>query len=192
MKSASRRCAQCRKKVPTESAFIGGLRAFCSVEHLLEFTRSVSGQKAVKKSIRAETRKAKESIKRRSDWTKEAQVAVNAWVRHRDLGKPCISCGSMPAQKLGGTMDAGHYRSTGSAPHLRFLTTQIHAQCVKCNRHLSGNVADYRIGLIERIGQDKVDAIESDQTIRRYDVEYLKRLKSVFTRRLRQSKKYSN
>lgn len=146
----------------------------------------------MKKSIRAETRKAKESIKRRSDWTKEAQVAVNAWVRHRDLGKPCISCGSMPAQKLGGTMDAGHYRSTGSAPHLRFLTTQIHAQCVKCNRHLSGNVADYRIGLIERIGQDKVDAIESDQTIRRYDVEYLKRLKSVFTRRLRQSKKYSN
>lgn len=191
MKSTNRRCAQCRKKLPAESAIIGGLRSFCSMEHLLEFTRSANGQKAVKQSTRAETRKAKERLKTRSDWMKEAQAAVNAWVRWRDRDLPCISCGNHSEEKFGGARDAGHYRSRGSAGHLRFDLRNIHSQCVRCNRYLSGNVADYRVGLIDRIGIEAVEAIEADQAERRFDVEYLKRLKAIYTRRLRQAKKFA-
>ena len=71
----------------------------------------------------------------------------------------------------------------GSAPHLRFIQNQVHKQCVKCNRFLSGNVAEYRKGLIRKIGIDKVMEIESDNKERRFDIEYLQRIKTIFTKK---------
>jgi len=89
-------------------------------------------------------------------------------------------------------MDAGHYRSRGAASHLRFNTWNIHAQCVKCNRHLSGNVVEFRINLIRRIGEDKVQQLEADSSIRNFDVHYLQRITEVFRKRLRIEKKIAN
>jgi hypothetical protein len=89
----------------------------------------------------------------------------------------------MPEQKYGGTMDCSHYRSTGAAPHLRFNLHNAAAGCVKCNRHLSGNVVELRKGLIARIGSEKVEAIENNNKIRRFDIEYLKRIKEIFTKK---------
>jgi hypothetical protein len=42
---------------------------------------------------------------------------------------------------------------------------------------------EYRVGLINRIGVEAVEALESDNTVKRFDVEYLQRLKKVFNRR---------
>lgn len=99
----------------------------------------------------------------------EAQKAFNAFIRARDAGKPCISCGNpLPAELLGGAFDCGHYRSVGSAPHLRFVEENAHGQCKYCNRHLSGNHVAYRQGLVVRIGLDAVERIESDQEVKKY------------------------
>ena len=184
MKAANRRCKTCRKKVPAESAFVTQLRAFCSFDCLQAFTKSEQGRKTIAKSSLAETRERKQKLKTKSDYLKEAQAAFNAYVRARDKDDACISCGNYVLNdQIGGGWDAGHYRSTGSAPHLRFHLWNCHKQCVKCNRFLSGNVAEYRKGLIRKIGIDKVMEIESDNQERRFDIEYLQRIKTIFTKK---------
>lgn len=188
MKSANRRCKQCRKKVPAESAFVTQLRAFCSFECLQQFTKSEQGRKTISKSYLAETRERKQKLKTKSDYLKEAQAAFNAYVRARDKDDACISCGNYVLDdQIGGGWDAGHYRSTGSAPHLRFHLHNCHKQCVKCNRFLSGNVAEYRKGLIHKIGIEKVEALESMNAVESIGKkeEYLIRIKKIFAKKKR-------
>ena len=188
MKAANRRCKQCRKKVPAESAFVTQLRAFCSFECLQAFTKSDQGRKTIAKSSLAETRERKEKLKTRSDRMKEAQIAFNAYIRARDDKDACISCGNYVLDDIyGGGYDCGHFRSRGSAPNLAFHLWNAHKQCVKCNRFLSGNVAEYRKGLIKKIGIEKVEALESINQVEsmRINDEYLIRLKKIFTRKKR-------
>ena len=183
MKSTNRRCSHCRKKITTEDAIIGGLRAFCSYSHLQEFMQSSKGKKARELSVRKELREVREKYKSKGEYIKEAQAAFNKYIRVRDQGKPCISCGNMPESYYGGGTDAGHWRSRGSAPHLRYHTLNCWSQCKRCNRYLSGASTEYRRELINRIGKERVEALEADQTERRFDIEYLKRVKDIFTRR---------
>ena len=130
----------------------------------------------------------KESLKTAGDYIKEAQASINKFVRLRDKNKPCISCGNDREHKIGLSghrYDAGHYRSRGSAGHLRFNLFNIHKQCVRCNRELSGNIVDYRLGLINRIGIGRVNMIELDNKPKKFTIEYLKRIKAIFNRKFR-------
>ena len=65
---------------------------------------------------------------------------------------------------------AGHYRTTAAAPQLRFDERNIHKQCVVCNQHKSGNLVPYRVELINRIGQEAVDEIESNHNRHRWTI----------------------
>ena len=141
------------------------------------------------KAVRMRFRERKQALKTIPELTREAQSAVNAYIRARDSNKPCISCQVKTLHKLGGTMDAGHYRSRGSAAHLRFNVLNIHSQCVTCNRWQSGNVVDYRINLIKRIGLEAVERLESDNSTRKFDRDYLIRIKKIFQRRANWYKK---
>lgn len=158
---------------------------FCNYDHAAKF----GAEKAKAKSERdynAKTKKLKESIKTVSDWNKEAQAAFNLYIRTRDKYKRCISSGKpLSNEAIGGGFDAGHYRSRGSASHLRFNVFNCHGQSKHDNRYLSGNVVEYRIRLIERIGLERVERLESDNEPRKFDVTYLKRIKSIFTRKAR-------
>ncbi len=173
-----KRCAVCRNSFEPRSAWAKVCGADCSVIHGAKVT---AAQKA--KAQRQERAETKAKLKTRSDWLKEAQAAWNSYVRARDLGLPCCSCGAMPEQKFGGTMDCSHYRSRGSAPHLKFHLHNAAAACVKCNRFLGGNIAALRVGLIERIGLEKVLAVEQNNEPRKFDIEYLDRIKKIFTKK---------
>ncbi|QXX82929.1 recombination protein NinG [Providencia sp. R33] len=131
----------------------------------------------------------KEKLKSQSDWLKEAQAAFNKYIRARDNGKLCISCGcrliGSDGYLTGSAIDASHYRSRGAASHLSFNVYNVHSSCTRCNRHLSGNAVDYRIRLIKRIGIEKVEALESDNKPRTFTIEYLKRVKRIFAKRAR-------
>lgn len=136
---------------------------------------------AAAKVERAETRRRKEAIKTIPDLIKEAQVAFNAFIRERDREKPCICCGlPLGTGEVGGAFDCGHYRSTGSAPHLRFDERNAHAQRKVCNRWGAGRAVDYRIGLVARIGLEAVEALESDNRIHRWTREELISIRSHF------------
>ena len=180
----TRRCSLCRKKVEAESAVIGSLKAFCSMEHLIEFSRSAAGKKIKQSAEKKVIKETKERLKTRSDRMRDAQAAFNRYIRARDRGKPCICCGRSQGDiKHGGAVDAGHYRSRGSAPWLKFNLLNCHSQLAYCNRYLSGNAVGYRAGLIERIGLERVERLERDNSPRRFDAEYLDRVKRIFTKR---------
>ena len=164
----------------------------CSPECAIKLSREQSRKEREKKDKqeRIESRKRmavlKEKAKTKGELTSEAQSAVNRYIRLRDENKPCISCGRpLTNDQLGGGFDAGHYRSRGSAVHLRFYTLNIFGQCKKCNRYLGGNYQQFRLGLIDRIGLAKVEEIEADQRIRNYSKEDLKRIKQIFNKKCR-------
>lgn len=139
---------------------------------------------------RAELRVRRERLKGKPEWNREAQAAVNRYIFWRDYGRPCISCGRQLNYGVrGGAVDASHYRSRGAAPWLRFNVFNNNASCVPCNRDLSGNPIPYRINLIEKFGLHRVERIEHDNTVRKFDIEYMKRVKAVFTRRARHYEK---
>lgn len=147
-------------------------------------------EKKVATADKRETRAKLEKLKTRGQWQTEAQAAFNSFIRARDDGKPCICCGRTGAGQVhGGEWDAGHYRSRGSAPHLRFDERNVHAQLKQCNRYDSGNIVGYRLGLIARIGLAAVEALEADQAPRHYSVDDLREIKRVYAAKTRELQK---
>ena len=138
---------------------------------------------------RAADRVKREAMKRLPELIAETQRTFNAYIRERDKGKPCICCGqALHSGEIGGAFDCGHYRSTGSAAHLRFDERNAHGQRKQCNRYGAGRAVDYRIGLIARIGREAVEALESDNAIRRWTRDELRALKATYAAKLRELK----
>lgn len=130
-------------------------------------------------------RERKEALKSRSDWLKEAQKAFNEFIRLRDKDLPCISCGRYHE----GQYHAGHYRSVGACPELRFNEDNVNKQCSVCNNHKSGNIGDYRLGLIEKIGLERVEFLErKDHPPLKLSVEEIKELIKVYRAKVRELK----
>ena len=169
-------------------------QAVCSPACALA-TKDVNQQK-VRKSLaqveRREIKVRKEKMKSRADHLREAQAAVNEFIRLRDAHLPCISCDSLPNDHdllTGSRWDAGHYRSVGACPELRFEPLNIHRQCVRCNRNLSGNAVEYRIRLVLRIGAEKVAWLEGPHPARKYTVEEIKAIKADYRAKTRELKR---
>lgn len=183
-----KKCRICPEKfIPRSTTQI-----VCSPKCAIQLANQLSerNRKRQEKLQRDELRMRRERLKTKSDWSKEAQIAVNRYIFWRDYGKPCIACGRpLNYGVRGGAVDASHYRSRGSASHLRYNVFNIHAGCVRCNRELSGNLIPFRINLIEKIGADRVEKLEHDNTPRKFDIDYLKRMKAIFTRRARHYEK---
>lgn len=146
--------------------------------------------RAKKAKERVETRKRREAIKTIPDLIKEAQHAFNAFCRERDrqAGHPCISSGRA-LDWSGNGVDAGHYRSVGAASHLRFDERNVHAQSKHDNQWKSGNVVEYRINLIKRIGLEAVEALEADNTPRKWLREDLSAIKAEYRAKLKELEK---
>lgn len=126
-------------------------------------------------------RARKERLKSKREWAKEAQAAVNAWVRQRDADRPCISCGRFHA----GQWHAGHYLSTGARPELRFEPLNIWKQCAPCNVHLSGNAVLFHQALVREIGIEKVEWLEGPHPVRKYTADELKAIRDEYRAKLR-------
>jgi hypothetical protein len=141
---------------------------------------------------RAKVRTRKEAIKTIPELIKEAQHAFNAYVRARDAGQPCICCGRTQEAGYGTAphgWDCGHYRSTGSASHLRFNEDNAHRQLVICNRYGAGRAVDYRRGLIHRIGLERVEALEADNTPHKWTREELIAIRDTYRAKLKEMRK---
>ena len=76
----------------------------------------------------------------------KADRVFSAWIRRRDAHGRCCTCGS-PASH------AGHYIKR---QHLgtRYDPRNCHAQCVRCNTYLGGNMDEYAKFLIAEYGVD--------------------------------------
>lgn len=135
-------------------------------------------------------RAKREAMKTIPDLIKEAQREFNTAIRERDRidNRLCVSCGGV-LDWSGNRVDAGHWRSVGSAPHLRFHEYNCHAQCKHCNQYRSGNAVEYRRGLIERIGLEAVEALEADNRIHKWQREELIAIRDKYRALARELKK---
>ena len=152
------------------------LQQVCGWECAIELSKT----KRIK-TVRKEVKEARLKLKSRSDWLKDTQVVFNKYIRLRDQDDGCISCGSKSAYAY----HAGHYRSIGSAGHLRFNEHNCHRQCSACNTHLSGNLIRYRLGLIRKIGIHAVETLESDNDTIKIGIEEIKILKAYFSAKIK-------
>ncbi len=152
-------------------------------------TRKVRKDKQAAKAIDRTRRAALETI---PELIKAAQKEFNAYIRTRDRlsGALCVSSGRV-LDWSGNGVDAGHYRSVGSAPHLRFNEDNCHAQSKHDNQWKSGNAVDYRLGLIQRIGLARVEALESNNAVHHWTREELRAIRDTYRAKCREMEKAS-
>jgi len=140
-------------------------------------------QHEAEKADRQRLADRRKEVKPLRHWVQMTQRAVNDYRRELLLsqGHGCISCGTMTAS----VWHAGHYRTTAAAPQLRFTAENIWVQCPACNVHKSGNIEAYRAALVELIGEEKVQALESNNETHRYTREELDRIRAEARANLR-------
>ena len=187
MSTKTKKCKVCGSEFTPSKPMqrVCSLSCALSIASLAKAKRELTALAADKRA----TREKLDAMKSKGSLVAEAQVAFNRYIRLRDAGLPCICCGQPMGDGVpGGAIDAGHYRSRGSAPHLRFDENNVHAQRKQCNRYGSGNAVGYRLGLIERIGLAAVEALEADNTPRKYTSDDLRAIRDDYRSRLKETK----
>ncbi|WP_236225618.1 recombination protein NinG [Pseudomonas pseudonitroreducens] len=142
-------------------------------------------RKSLAQMERKELGKRREKLKSRADHLREAQQAFNEFIRLRDAQQPCISCG----RHHDGQYHAGHYRTVGANPELRFDEDNVHKQCAPCNNHKSGDIVNYRINLVAKIGAERVARLEGPHEPLKLGIEEIKALKAKYRALVREMKK---
>jgi hypothetical protein len=144
----------CGKMVKVENR-IYGLGKMCCYGNWL--TTSENGKIKLYKALnkvqkpRLEMEKAVSDTKQRSKLKlthERTKQIVHSFVRERDKGKPCISCGCDWKPDF----QAGHFYPAGSFETLKYNLDNISGQCVQCNLYNSGNFENYSLRLPNRIG----------------------------------------
>jgi hypothetical protein len=178
-----RKCKQCGEVFQRRTS----TQTVCSPKCAHAWAEKLKAQKQAK-ALKAERKSMKEraeKIKTRGTHLKELQAAFNQWIRFRDAGQPCIACGRYHK----GQNHAGHYRSVGSCPELRFDPDNVHLTCQPCNVHLSGNLIQMRIGMIKKIGLARVEWIEGYHEPKKYTIAEIIEMKALYRAKVRELKK---
>lgn len=154
-------------------------------------------QKATLKATktRRELEQAKKDHRNRKGLTTLLQgvkIACHTYIRERDKGKPCISCGTPYKSDF----DAGHYYSGGKFSQLKFNEDNIHGQCIRCNRMNEGNFDEYTVNLPGRIGKERFEELnrlaeQSKREVFKWDREELKKIRDYYKRKLKELKNNS-
>lgn len=114
---------------------------------------------------------------------KSVQREFNKYIRLRDKYKPCISCGVTSQENW----QAGHFWAMGSNGALRYNEENCHKQCVSCNSFKSGNLLEYRLGLVRRIGIDRVNALdEMRHDVKKFTREELEELLTKYKNKIKE------
>jgi len=138
-------------------------------------------RKQQKKDWNKEKKERKEKLKTRSERLNDLQKIFNKFIRLRDKGNNCISCDKPPKKS-----NAGHYRSVGGNPELRFEELNNNLQCEYCNTYLHGNLINYRINLIKKIGLKKVEWLEGKHEPKKYTIPELIELKEYYKQKIKE------
>lgn len=154
-----KRCKSCNDPFIPRNTLQKVCCAACALNH---------AQGIREKAFKSETAKRKKALLENDTvfLKARAQKVFNEFIRMRDASLGCVSCDKGPSWN--GQWHAGHYKTVGARPDLRFSELNAHKQCSVCNNYLSGNLAEYRKNLILRIGIEEVGNIELDREIVAY------------------------
>lgn len=177
-KLKDKKCSECPVML---SEFRNSIQTTCSLQCALNRVTRIRERKAtasINKQRKAEKRlimARKQALKTKSDYEKEAQRDCNGYIRQRDKADNCISCGRIPKKR-----NAGHFKSVGAYPELRFHPFNINLQCEHCNSWKSGNVGEYRINLIKKIGLSNVEWLEGPHEVQNRTVDDLIEIRQYY------------
>ena len=174
-----RRCVQCKKYKEQAKGIVAPIGFFCDKDCRYEYATKKPKelkQKTVKRidkefAVKKKAFKSNDKALR----AKEAQKAFNRYIRKRDANEPCISC----QRHHKGQYHAGHYKTVGARSDLRFDEDNCHKQCAPCNNHLSGNIGEYTGNLINKIGQERFDALTKVRIVE-YTCDDLKGIELIY------------
>lgn len=170
MTNSKRRCKHCGEYHFRDVGIMVPSGWFCCMAHAIEYAREKSQKLAARKakqntasakaherSERAVMAERKKELNRPKHLDK-LQRLVNQYVVHiRDKDAPCCTCGTT-SQSI--KYDAGHFRSRGACPELRFELTNIAKQCsVNCNVMKSGSRLEFSEFIRNKYGQEHLDWI---------------------------------
>lgn len=118
---------------------------------------------------------------------KQVKAFLHRWIKWRDRGLPCIACNKSMANLTEWEKHASHYRSDGGHSALRYDEDNIHLGCESCNTKNSGNLTNYRINLVHKIGTDRVNRLESEEAkkVTRRTLQELEALRDDYKARLK-------
>lgn len=163
-----KKCKECKKPFPPY-----GMVLVCSLPCAIAYGKKNGAKLAAKKE------KAKKAVERKqkADFAKtdmkklpeKAQYYCNKYIRLRDAGKGCKSCGTKNPDIQ---YCAGHFIPVGRCIPLRYDERNIHLQCNSyCNRHLSGNLTAYETALRRDLGDEVVEWLKGPHNPVRYRAE---------------------
>ena len=196
-----KRCRSCRREFTPSNSLTKVCSTKCALELVWQKNEQILNRaiKSQQKVIRQARRERKLKLKRRQDWIKDLQVVFNKFIRLRDRGENCISCGKSEQElkiKNPISMVCGHYLSVGSHPELRVTEFNANLQCTRCNGgagkygQFNGKgitvTNQYRINLIAKIGQKNVDVLEGPHKPLKIDINQIKTLIAVYKLKIKQ------
>jgi hypothetical protein len=164
----AKKCKVCKELfIPVQFA-----QAVCGYKCAMLHTKNLKDQKE-QREWKAEKAVLKGKLKTLSEYEADAKKSFQKWVRMRDKDLPCISCGNLNTTDWAG----GHFYSAGMYSGLMFDERNCHKQCNShCNKFLSGNLLEYRKGLLKRYGSefvDQLDQISNEKRNYKYSKEEL-------------------
>ena len=154
MATNSRKCKECAEVFEKQRP----LQFVCSPKCAASYS-SKQRLKQVSKEWREEKKVLIEKNLKHSDYIQLLQKVFNTYIRKRDEGNGCITCGTHAKVVYA----AGHFHPT-TYSYLRFNEDNVHLQCNEhCNRQKRGNLSEYRPALINKIGIERVEKLDNDR-----------------------------
>lgn len=158
LKFKPKTCKWCKEKFTPVRTLMSVCSPKCAIE---KAQAKVKKDLSEKESKDWKQRKStlKEATKTLTNYKNEAREVFQKWIRLRDKDLPCISCG-----KIADRYDGGHYFKAELYSGLVFFEDNVHKQCsMYCNKEMHGNEANYRIGLVKKIGEERVKWLEENK-----------------------------
>lgn len=173
-------CTGCKERFTKEQMIKLPGGRFHSYDCAIIYASEKQKKQRIKKDKQLHA-KAKRELKDndKSFQIKKTQEIFNKYIRVRDADRPCCSCSRHHA----GQYHAGHYKSVGAHPELRFDERNCYKQCSACNNKLSGNIINYRINLVKRFGEEFISELEGPHKQKKYTLDELKKLQKEFTQK---------
>jgi hypothetical protein len=169
MANSKRRCKHCGAYcLVVDGVIINGM-FFCCQDHVVAFAMEAresqreklakQGRAKAAKNKKSSTRARRDAKRKSVRWQhKQTQPVFNLMrklqefssFQDKDMVPTCISCGK---PKGDDEWSCGHFRSVGASSHLRYDEKNTYLQHLKnCNSALSGDLLNYRQGIINRFG----------------------------------------
>lgn len=178
------RCKHCKDRMPAEKSHHvihnECIEPWLAVQDEKKSRKAEKEKRVAQVKDRRETKAKLQKLKTIAQLIAAAQIPFNAFIRQRDKDKGCFVCGRPFTSIPGQVQHAGHVRSRGAAGHLRFNEDNCLGECEGCNGPHGAKPHQIKAAAIARIGQDRYDALEADNTPHKWQRDELIAIKADY------------